>query len=225
MDGNPNPYFDDLTNDNVPDGRVAIREGYIRSAYEEADETLGLGRELMGEDATMFVSSDHGFAPQWYAVNVARSLADARLQGPSRLAELPGGRRRRSSRSATRAAPQLYIDLAGREPATAQIYVNPTLPAGGPTRRSATTIVNYFQNLDDPNLPGQQQVVLKVIKKEELRNVDGTDSLHPNRSGDVVVVFRPPYQTDAATPGSRSRSRSSSASTGTCPTSSTSRTT
>ena len=39
------------------------------------------------------------------------------------------------------------------------------------------------------------------MKKEELRNVDGSDSLHPNRSGDVVVVSRPPYQFDAATPG------------------------
>jgi hypothetical protein len=26
------------------------------------------------------------------------------------------------------------------------------------------------------------------MKKEELRNVDGSDSLHPSRSGDVVVV-------------------------------------
>ena len=63
------------------------------------------------------------------------------------------------------------------------------------------TLVNYFTNLDDPNLPGFQQVVLAVYKKEQLRNVDGTDALHPNRSGDVVVVFRPPYQSDAATPG------------------------
>ena len=62
-------------------------------------------------------------------------------------------------------------------------------------------IIAAFQNLDDPNLPGQQQVVLKVMKKEELSNVDGTNSLHPSRSGDVVVVFRPPYQTDAQTPG------------------------
>jgi hypothetical protein len=62
-------------------------------------------------------------------------------------------------------------------------------------------LVNYFTNLDDPNLPGQQQVVAAVYKKEQLRDVDGSDSLHPNRSGDVVVVFRPPYQTDAATPG------------------------
>ena len=38
------------------------------------------------------------------------------------------------------------------------------------------------------------------MNKEELRNVDGSDSLHPNRSGDVVVVTRPPYQSDAGTP-------------------------
>ena len=39
------------------------------------------------------------------------------------------------------------------------------------------------------------------MDKEELRNVDGSDSLHPNRSGDVVVVTRPPYQSDAGTDG------------------------
>ena len=33
--------------------------------------------------------------------------------------------------------------------------------------------------------------MLKILKKEELRNVDGSDSLHPNRSGDVVVVLTP----------------------------------
>jgi len=44
---------------------------------------------------------------------------------------------------------------------------------------------------------------LKIMMKEELRNVDGSDSLHPSRSGDVVVVLRPPYQFDAATPGQR----------------------
>jgi hypothetical protein len=54
--------------------------------------------------------------------------------------------------------------------------------------------------LSDPANPGSQ-VVLKILQKEELRNVDGSDSLHPNRSGDVVVVLNPPYQFDAATPG------------------------
>ncbi len=57
-----------------------------------------------------------------------------------------------------------------------------------------------FSSLTDPANPGAQ-VVLKIMKKEELRNVDGSDSLHPNRSGDVVVVLNPPYQFDAATFG------------------------
>ncbi len=61
-------------------------------------------------------------------------------------------------------------------------------------------IIAAFQGLTDPANPGKQ-VVLKIMKKEELRNVDGTDSLHPSRSGDVVVVLRPPYQFDAATLG------------------------
>jgi 2',3'-cyclic-nucleotide 2'-phosphodiesterase (5'-nucleotidase family) len=62
--------------------------------------------------------------------------------------------------------------------------------------------VNAFENVTDPANPGAQ-VVEDVMLKEELRDVDGSDSLHPNRSGDVVVVLRPPYQFDAATPGQR----------------------
>ena len=39
IDNDPNPYYDDVEGDGVRDNRVAIREGYVRSAYEEADET------------------------------------------------------------------------------------------------------------------------------------------------------------------------------------------
>src|SRR5439155_14677366 len=63
-----------------------------------------------------------------------------------------------------------------------------------------TAAIDAFQNLSDPANPSAQ-VVLRILKKEELRNVDGSDSLHPNRSGDVVIVLRPPYQSDAGTPG------------------------
>jgi 2',3'-cyclic-nucleotide 2'-phosphodiesterase (5'-nucleotidase family) len=83
---------------------------------------------------------------------------------------------------------------------TIQIYVNPTLPSGTTYEQVRTAAVNAFQNLTDPAHPGAK-VVEKVLKKEQLRNVDGSDSLHPNRSGDVVVVLRPPYQSDAGTPG------------------------
>jgi 2',3'-cyclic-nucleotide 2'-phosphodiesterase (5'-nucleotidase family)/predicted AlkP superfamily phosphohydrolase/phosphomutase len=207
MDGNPNPFYDDVTNDDIPDGRVAAREGYIRSAYIEADETLALGRELMGQnDSTVFVSSDHGFAPQWLAVNVSKVLVDLGLQereqsGNCRKAANDPGTTTPGDTLAKEChaggTSQIYINLAGRDPATGN---TPQVPAAQ-YEAVRNQIVAAFENLDDPTLPGQQQVVARVMKKEELRNVDGTDALHPNRSGDVVVVFRPPYQTDAQTPG------------------------
>jgi 2',3'-cyclic-nucleotide 2'-phosphodiesterase (5'-nucleotidase family) len=190
MDGNPNPYFDDLTNDDVPDGRVDTRWGYIRSAYHEADGTLALGRELMGEeDTTVFAASDHGFAPQWWAVNAGKILADAGIQTPEQI-------------SNCRAAATTNLAKACWAGGTAQIYVNTTLPAGTTYAQVRTMVVNAFNALTDPANPSAQ-VVERVMLKEELRDVDGSDSLHPSRSGDVVVVLRPPYQFDAATPGAR----------------------
>ena len=214
IDGNPNPYFDDLTNDDVPDGRVDEREGYIRAAYEEADGTLGLARSLLAGNEPVFASSDHGFAPQWFAVNVSKALVDLGLQEreqssncrkaandpPPAPPNTPGNTLAKECHAG--GTSQIYLNVAGRDPAgsgTPPINT-PQIPANQ-YENVRNQIIDYFENLDDPNLPGQQQVVLKVMKKEELRNVDGTDALHPNRSGDVVVVFRPPYQTDAQTPG------------------------
>jgi 2',3'-cyclic-nucleotide 2'-phosphodiesterase (5'-nucleotidase family) len=205
LNGRPNPYFDDLTNDNIPDGRVAIREGYIRSAYVEADETLELARDLMGGNPTTVATSDHGFAPQWYAVNVSKVLVDLGLQereqsGNCRKAANDPGTTNPGDTLAKEChaggTSQIYINLAGRDPATGN---TPQVPAAN-YEAVRNQIVAAFQNLTDPANPGVK-VVERVFKKEELRNVDGTDALHPNRSGDVVVVFRPPYQTDAQTPG------------------------
>ena len=201
IDGNPNPYYDDLEGNGTPDGLVDVREGYIRSAYEEADAYLALARSRM-PTATVFAGSDHGFAPQWYAVNVSKILADLGY-GPEQ-----GSNCRAVAATLVKACyaggtAQLYIDLAGRDPAS---FGNPPVSnapqvAAADYETVRNNLVNYFTNLDDPNLPGQQQVVQAVFKKEQLRDVDGSDSLHPNRSGDVVVVLRPPYQFDAATPG------------------------
>ena len=196
MDGDPNPYFDDVTNDNVPDNRTTIREGYVRAAYSEADETLALGRELMGEDDTnVFASSDHGFAPQWYAVNAGKILADAGITGAENISNCraPAAPVRAKACWAGGTA-QIHINLAGRDPGG-------VVPAAD-YENVRNQIINAFQNLTDPANPGKQ-VVDRIIKKEDLRNVDGTDALHPTRSGDVTVVLRPPYQYDAATPGQR----------------------
>jgi 2',3'-cyclic-nucleotide 2'-phosphodiesterase (5'-nucleotidase family) len=224
IDGAPNPYYDDVEGNGTPDGRVAVREGYVKSAYHEADAKLALTRSLMGPNTTVFAGSDHGFAPQWYAVNAGKVLQDAGLSSAENTsncrAALPADR---TSTAFTKAkacfaggTAEIYINLAGRDPTGAALNFNPpvtpaptTCPcANGPQVASGdyeavrNQIIAAFQNLTDPANPGKQ-VVLRIMKKEELRNVDGSDSLQPNRSGDVVVVLRPPYQFDAATPGQR----------------------
>jgi 2',3'-cyclic-nucleotide 2'-phosphodiesterase (5'-nucleotidase family)/predicted AlkP superfamily phosphohydrolase/phosphomutase len=206
-DGRPNPYFDDVNGDGVRDHRLAIRKGYIRDAYSEADATLGLVRRLMGKrDTTVMASSDHGFAPQWLAINARKVLFETTVHNTVTGADVslhPSGNPANGSASISNCRAQGgAADLAKAcwAGGTTQFYVNPTLPAGITYEAVRTAIINKWNALTDPATPGRQ-VLLKVMKKEELRNVDGTDALHPNRSGDVVVVSRPPYQFDAATVG------------------------
>ncbi len=196
MDGAPNPYYDDLNGDGVKDNRIAIRTEYLDSAYRGADEKLARARSLMGGSPTTFASSDHGFAPQWYAINAGKVLADAGLQTP----EQPSNCRAATGTGAVNKAKacwaggtaEIYINLAGRDPGG--------VVAAADYENVRNQIIAAFQNLTDPANPGKQ-VILKILKKEELRDVDGSDSLNPSRSGDVVVITRPPYQFDAATPG------------------------
>jgi 2',3'-cyclic-nucleotide 2'-phosphodiesterase (5'-nucleotidase family) len=200
MDGRPNPYFDNVDGAGPRDGRLRIRKGYIRSAYIEANDTLALGRKLMGKkDTTVFASSDHGFAPQWLAVNARKVLFDAKVHNPVDNTDVS---LHASGATATSNCAAAATDLAKAcwAGGTAQIYVNPTLPTGITYEAVRTAAVQAFQALVDSEVP-DRQVVDRIMKKEELRNVDGTDALHPNRSGDVVVVTRPPYQFDAATAG------------------------
>ncbi|MDP3983762.1 MAG: 5'-nucleotidase C-terminal domain-containing protein [Acidimicrobiia bacterium] len=86
---------------------------------------------------------------------------------------------------------EIYIGLAGRDPGGVVAAVD--------YETVRDQIVATFENLTDPANPGAP-VVDEVFLKEELRDVDGSDPLHPSRSADVVVVLRPPYQFDAATP-------------------------
>ncbi len=184
-----------VANDHFVAAKAPTYDGYIRQAYGEADATLALARSLVGGTPTTFATSDHGFGAQWLAVQAGKVLSDAGLS----TAEVSSNCR---TNVVGTGATATYPDLAKAcwAGGTAQIYVNPTLPTGTTYEGVRTAIVNAFQGLADPAHPGAQ-VVLKILKKEQLRNVDGSDSLHPNRSGDVVVVLKPPYQFDAATKG------------------------
>jgi 2',3'-cyclic-nucleotide 2'-phosphodiesterase (5'-nucleotidase family) len=194
VNGLANPYYNTYTSY----GEVITPEkadGYLREAYMEADSTLALAKDLLGGNPTVFAASDHGFSAQWLAVNANKILLDAGLQASSAV----DGKETTSGCSLANAAGvnKAKACWAG---ATAQIYINSTLPEGVTYEQVRTQVIAAFQNLSDPANPGAQ-VVLSILKKEELRNVDGSDSLHPNRSGDVVVVLNPPYQFDAPTKG------------------------
>jgi 2',3'-cyclic-nucleotide 2'-phosphodiesterase (5'-nucleotidase family)/predicted AlkP superfamily phosphohydrolase/phosphomutase len=186
VNGVADPYYDPAT--------APRYEGYIRDAYAEADQTLALARSLMAGTPTVVASSDHGFGAQWLAVNANKVLFDAGLLRNGNGTEVTSNCR---AGSGTEAVNFAKVCVAG---GTAQVYVNTTLPAGLTYAQVRDMAVAAFQGLSDPANPGAQ-VVLKIMTKEELRNVDGVDALHPNRSGDVVVVLKPPYQFDAATPG------------------------
>jgi 2',3'-cyclic-nucleotide 2'-phosphodiesterase (5'-nucleotidase family) len=202
VNGITNPYY----NTYASYGEVitpAKADGFIREAYMEADATLALGQSLMGGTPTTFATSDHGFGAQWLAVNAGKVLFDAGLQ--SNVTTTGTTEVFSNCRAGTKPATGTYPDPVNLAKAcwaggTAQIYVNSTIPAGTTYEQVRTAVINAFQGLTDPANPGAK-VVLKIMKKEELRNVDGSDSLHPNRSGDVVVVLKPPYQFDAATFG------------------------
>jgi len=204
-DGSPNPCYDVSPKfDDVQctgrgtAHRVATREGYISSAYADADEKLGITRGLMGGNPTTFAGSDHGFAPQAYSVNANAVLNGVTVHNTVTNADVS---LHASNANATNCG-AATTDLAKAcwAGGTIQVYVNTSLPAGITYEAVRTAARNAFTNVTDPSHPGDQ-VISRVMNKEALRNVDGSDSLHPNRSGDVVVITRPPYQSDAGANG------------------------
>lgn len=190
IDGDPNPFYDDADHDGVLDGRVRIRERYIQQSYRAADRLLGLARSMVDREAATFVTADHGFAPVWSAVNPSQVLVDAGIQdaAQSRNCGVPAAGAPRVKVCWVGGAAQVYINLAGRDPGG---IVEPDEYEGLRDR-----IVAAYRAVRDPAQP-DEQVVRQVFRKEELRDVEGTDALNSISSGDVVVVLQPPYEFDA----------------------------
>ena len=211
--GSPNPAFDDVLLDGTPDGRVDIREGFIRRAYEGADATMRMARELLGkpQNVTTFVGSDHGFAPQFLAIDASKVLVDLGLLSTpqtSNCRPATGETIGKAKACWAGGTVQIYLNLAGRN------------PAGGGLQQVAATdetatlaaIKAAFEGLTDPNdwtgdgQPEGWQVIDRIFTQAEARYIPNgpgttTDMAHPTRTGDLVVFAYPPYQYDAATPG------------------------
>ena len=198
LDGDPNPYYDDVNGDGVRDHRVAAREGYIRAAYEEGDETLALGRELMGEDdTTVFASSDHGMAPQWYAVNAGKVLLERGFRPSSRTATAAGSRRCLPGRRSRRVTPaDGGVLRQSRRPPSRR-------------RRSSGRVRGRSQSdhpgLPEPGRPGEPRKAGRPGRAAQgaARQRQRCRCSQRRAERRPVMLLRPPYQFDAATPGQR----------------------
>ena len=121
-------------------------------------------------------SSDHGFAPQWYAVNVSKVLVDAGLQG--RRGEQSGNCRKAANDPGTDPTPpatrwRRSAMRAGRPRSTSTCRPRPApgTPAGA-RRQLRGGPEPDRRGLPEPGRPGQPRASrssLKVMKKEELR--------------------------------------------------------
>jgi 2',3'-cyclic-nucleotide 2'-phosphodiesterase (5'-nucleotidase family) len=209
--GAPNPAYDDVQVNGTPDGRVAARQGFLRQAYRGADTTLTLARSLMGRNPTTFVASDHGFAPQFAAIDASKVLVDLGLLSKpqtSNCRPASGETIGKAKACWAGGTVQVYLNLAGRDPA-----------GGGlqqvPANQEAATVAQIraaFLALSDPNdwtgdgQPEGWKMVDRAFTKAEARYIPNgpgstADMAHPTRTGDLVVFAYPPYQFDAATPG------------------------
>ncbi len=212
--GAANPAYDDIELDGVADGRVREREGFIRRAYQGADRTMRLAQNLLGKRVTTFVGSDHGFAPQFLAVDASKVLVDLGLLSTPQTSNCrPAAAETIGKAKACWAggALQIYLNIEGRNPAP------PT--TGGFTQVKAAdvpavlaSIKAAFAGITDPkdwNHDGQPEgwkVIDRIYTQAEARYIPNgpgstSDMAHPTRTGDLVVFAYPPYQFDAATPG------------------------
>lgn len=210
-DGSANPAYDDVQVNGTPDGRVAERTAFLQRAYQGADNTLALVQSLMPANVSTFVSSDHGFAPQFLAIDASKVLVDLGLLSrpqTSNCRPATGETIGKAKACWAGGTVQIYLNLAGRDPS-----------GGGltqvPANQEAATVAQIkaaFLALSDPNdwtgdsQPEGWKVIDRAFTKAEARYIpNGPDSTadmaSPTRTGDLVVFSYPPYQFDAATPG------------------------
>ncbi len=194
-DGSANPYYDRVSGAGPRDHRLARRAGYLRGAYSSADARLGLVRSLLPR-ADVLASSDHGFAPQWAAVDAPLVLKQLGLQDVEQTGNCRPAAASLAGKTVAKACwagatSQIYLNLKGRDP---DGVLEPA-----DYQATVDKIVAAYQGLKDP-VTGKP-VVEKVLTKSQLADVEGSDSLNPTRSGDVVVVTKVPYEFDGNTVG------------------------
>ena len=178
--GARNPAYDDVQVNGTPDGRVDERKAFIRRAYKGADATMRLAQDRMNDrDHDLRVVRPRLRA----AVPGDRRQPGARRPRPAVAAadlQLPRGDRRDDRQGEgvpAGGAVQIYLNLAGREPAGGGLT---QVPANQEAIEVAR-IKAAFLALRDPNdwtgdgQPGWK-VIDRAFTKAEAR-------VHPERRG------------------------------------------
>ncbi len=209
--GDRNPAYDDADLNHVKDGRVAARENYLRQAYAGADATLKLARSLVGHDPTTFVSSDHGFAPQFLALDASKVLVDLGLLSKPQTSNCrtPAGETIGKAKACWAGGTvQIYLNLAGRDPVVNGMT---QVPAADEASTVASIKAAFLALSDTNDWSGDGKaegwkLIDRAFTKAESRYIPNgpnstADMAHPTRTGDLVVFSAVPYQFDAATPG------------------------
>ena len=214
--GDKNPAYDDVQVDGTPDHRVEQRKAFVRDAYEGSDATMRLAQKHMNDSRlTTFVSSDHGFAPQFLAIDASKVLVDLGLLDKPQTSNcrpqaVSAGETKGLAKACWAGGTvQIYLNLAGRDVAAGYQQV--------PAADEAATVAKIkaaFEALKDPNdwtgdgRPENWKVIDRTFTKAEARHIPNgagqtADMAHPTRTGDLVAFSYPPYQFDAATPGTQ----------------------
>jgi 2',3'-cyclic-nucleotide 2'-phosphodiesterase (5'-nucleotidase family) len=165
----------------------------------------------MGRDPVTFVASDHGFAPQFLAIDASLPLVELGLLSKPQTSNC----RPASGETIGKAkvcwaggTAQIYLNLAGRDPAGGGLTQVPA----GELAATVAAIKAKYEGLTDPNdwtgdgQPEGWKMIDRVFTKAEARYIpigegQTADMAHPTRTGDVIAFSYPPYQYDAETPG------------------------
>jgi predicted AlkP superfamily phosphohydrolase/phosphomutase len=188
------PVYDDADRDGVPDGRLEERQAYLENTYIGADQTLAAAWSAMPPGTFVAAASDHGFAATWKAVYAPRVLADAGLQPEPQTGNCVASEQVLAKACWVGGTAMVYMNVQGREP---HGVIAPEDYAA--VRQQ---IMDAWLALDDDGEP----VVYGVFTAEQagaLPNGWSTASMaHAEKTGDVIVFLRPPYQFDFAEGGS-----------------------
>jgi 2',3'-cyclic-nucleotide 2'-phosphodiesterase (5'-nucleotidase family) len=216
--GANNPAYDDIEVNGTPDHRVKQREQYLEDVYAESDETMRLAQERMRDrDLTTFVSSDHGFAPQFAAIDASKVLVDLGLLSKPQTGNCRpaiGETIGKAKACWAGGAAQIYLNVATRDAVTTPVAGQPPYQQVAVNDVGATVakIKAAFLALKDDNdwtgdgKPEGWKVIDRAFTKAEARSIPNgdhstADMANPTRTGDLVVFSYPPYQFDAETPG------------------------